>query len=358
MNNLQIQPYRSEHWPKLIRLLKRWPFKPMAYSRNCDDSKLFHLAGERVRATLNDVDGAKATLILSADQVVGFASMRPLTWDTEQLGVPAARLEHLIADGSYLEQFEIKNHLLTNLLLRAFEEGVIHISSRVDASDFSSLHALERAGFVTVDSILHFAVDFEKRDVPKPQHGFTIRLAEPADAERVSSLAKTSFVYDRFHSDPFVSRKTADDLHGSWLRNSCAENSRDNVLLAESKNELLGFVSCTVQADTARWLGRSIGTIILVACAEQARRRGVGRTLMLAAGQWLRQQGCEIVESGTQVRNVPSARMFRQCGFDYVGASISLRHSFAPAQPAVIPLDPSVVGIHLHDRPSHLSSEH
>ena len=357
MNNVQVQPYQSEYWPQLSQLLERWSFKPMAGFSNNDHST-YVLARERVRALLNSSDGPTARITISAGQVVGFASLRALTWDSEQLGFPAARVEYLIADGSYFEQLEIKNHLLTDLLLPAVEEGVIHISCRIDASDFSSLHALERAGFVTVDTILHFALDFARREVSKPIHDFTMRLAQPADAERVSSLAKTSFVYDRFHSDPFVSKKRADDLHESWLRNSCAEDSRDNVLLAESKNELLGFVSCTVQEDTARWLGRSVGTIILVACAEQARRRGVGRTLMLAASQWLRQQGCDIVESGTQVRNVPSARMFRQCGFDYVGASISMRHSFAPAQPALIPLDPSIVEIYLADRPGHLLSEH
>jgi ribosomal protein S18 acetylase RimI-like enzyme len=350
MNNLHIQSYQPEHWPQLSQLLERWPFKPMAGFSNSDHSR-FVLARERVRAMLNSGDGPNARLITSGDQVVGFGSLRALTWDSEQLGVPATRLEYLIADGYYAEQLEIKNQLLIDLLPNAFSRGRTHISARVDASDFSSLHTLERSGFVTVDTILHFAVDFAKRELSKPLHDFEIRLAGPPDAETVSKLAKTAFVYDRFHSDPFVSKKRADDLHESWLRNSCAENSRDNVLLAESKHELLGFVSCTVQEDTARWLGRSVGTIILVACAQQARRRGVGRALMLAASEWLRQQGCEIVEGGTQVRNVPSARMFRQCGFDYVGASISLRHSFALAQPTVIPFDPSVVAIHRHDRP-------
>ena len=41
--------------------------------------------------------------------------------------------------------------------------------------------------------------------------------------------------------------------------------------------------------------------------------------------EWLRQQGCEVVEGGTQVRNIPSARLFRRCGFVMVGASVSLR---------------------------------
>ena len=355
MKNLQIQSYHSEHWPQLSQLLERWPFKPMAGFSNGDHSR-FVLARERVRAMLNSGDGSNARLITSGDQVVGFACLRALTWDSEQLGVPATRVEYLIADGSYGEQLEIKNQLLIDLLPNAFSRGRTHISARVDASDFSSLHALERVGFVTVDTILHFAVDFAKRELSKPQHDFEIRLAGPADAETVSKLAKTAFVYDRFHSDPFVSKKRADDLHESWLRNSCAENSRDNVLLAESENELLGFVSCTVQEDTARWLGRSVGTIILVACAQQARRRGVGRALMLAASEWLRQQGCEIVESGTQVRNVPSVRMFRHCGFDYVGASISLRHSFEPIRSAVAPLNQSVVALRRHDHSENLLS--
>jgi len=40
---------------------------------------------------------------------------------------------------------------------------------------------------------------------------------------------------------------------------------------------------------------------------------------------WFREQGCEIVDSGTQVRNLAALALFQKCGFRIVGSSISLR---------------------------------
>jgi L-amino acid N-acyltransferase YncA len=323
MNNSLIRLYTPNDWRHVVPLIEVWPFKPLAQLNGFRRSNLIDFTCERVLKALSN-ENCGACIAMQVNDVRGFACFNMLPWDSEQLGVPAARIDYLVAEGSYHEQRRIKEGLLERLLAQIEACGVRHLSVRIDASDNSSLHALEAAGFNTIDTILTFAIDLTKQPSLEPDHDFKIRLANASDAEQVAALARTAFVYDRFHSDPSISRERADELHATWLRDSCNGKAVDAVLLAEDEGGLLGFASCVVQRDT-RKLGRLVGTIILAASAERARGRGVAHATMMAATEWMRQQGCEVVEGGTQVRNIPSARLFRRCGFVMVGASVSLR---------------------------------
>jgi len=324
MNSCSIRPYTPDNWVHIAPLLAAWPFKPLAHHDHWRAPSLLDFTCERVHDALGNEEGA-TWVALRQNQVHGFARLSVLVWDSEQLGMSAARIEYLVADGSYHQQRQIKEKLLEQALVEAHDRGVWHLSARVDASDLSGLHVLEEAGFITVDSILTFALDLARHKPVEPSKDFQIRLATARDAERVAELARTAFIYDRFHADPFISRERAGELHARWLRNSCTGKAADAVLLAEDKTGLLGFVSCALLPDTGKRLGRMVGTIVMVASAESARGRGVARATVMATVEWLRQHGCEIVESGTQVRNIPSMGMFQKCGFRIVGSSISLR---------------------------------
>ena len=248
-----------------------------------------------------------------------------LPWDSEQIGLPAARLDYLVAIGTYPEQCQVKQALLDAVLEHGVEHSIKHLSVRLDASDLSSLHVLEQAGFITVDGLLTFALDLGNVPFAEPSGDINIRLATLADSEATADLARQVYIYDRFHSDPATPPRRADELHAAWLRNSCAGKVADAVVLAENHQGLLGFVTCKLQRDTKAHLGKLIGTIVLIATAERARRRGIARAATLAALAWFRQQGTDIVEVGTQLRNIPASRLYESCGFRLVGSNVSLR---------------------------------
>ena len=308
---------------QLIPIIDKWAFKPMSSLDGFQPARLHDLARARLFDALNRAD-YRVLMIKEDGCPRGFASLKKLPWDSEQLGVGAARIEHLVGKGAYHEQLQIKRDLLTQLQRLVETEAITHLSVRVDASDLSSIHALESTGFVTVDTILTFVFDFSKQTLALPEHDYNIRLATAADAQQVADLARTAFIYDRFHADPFIRGERADELHANWLSNSCEGKGADAVVIAEDDRGLLGFTSCLVQRDTWR-LGRLVGTIVMAASAERARGRGVAHSTMLSATDFLHRQGCEIVEGGTQVRNIPSARLFRRCGFVMAAASVSLR---------------------------------
>jgi dTDP-4-amino-4,6-dideoxy-D-galactose acyltransferase len=324
MNSCLVHPYTPDNWVHIAPLLAAWPFKPLARHDRWLAPSLLDFTCERVQGAIGNEAGV-TWVAQRENRACGFACFTMLPWDSEQLGVTAARIHYLVAEGSYGEQQQIKRALLEHVLEEAQERSVWHLSVRVDASDLSSLHVLEQAGFITVDGILTFALDLTTHRPNEATHDFKIRLASAADADQAAALARTAYVHDRFHSDPFIDRGRADELHATWLRNSCAGKAADAVVLAEDETGLLGFVTCALQRDTAH-LGRMVGTIVLVASAAHARGRGVGFATTMTALEWFRQQGCEIVEVGTQLRNIGASRLYQKCGFRIVGSCISLRH--------------------------------
>jgi dTDP-4-amino-4,6-dideoxy-D-galactose acyltransferase len=323
MNNCLVRPYTAPDWTSLAPLFAARPVKPAG----CDDEQRVPENGpvcQHIREAQGDDGGA--WIVVQQNHVRGFGCFRKLPWDSQQLRVPAARIDYLLAAGSYNEQRSIKEMLLEELLVEAQNLGVWHMSARVDASDISSLHVLEEAGFLTVDGILTFALDLKDHTEVATVNNFKIRLATADDAAAAAALAGTAYVHDRFHADPFIDRELADQLHANWVRNSCDGKAADAVLIAEDENGLLGFVTCKVSGD-ARHNSPDArrGTIVLVASATHARSRRVGYGLTMAALEWFRQSGCETVEVGTQLSNIPASRLYQKCGFRLKATSVSLR---------------------------------
>lgn len=328
MNSNMIRACGADNRQQVASLLAQLQFPALAGQQQRRPASLPFVTA-RVMKTLENENGA-AWVMIENSEACGFAALSMLPWDSEQLGVTAARLEYLIAKGSDTEQRQRKKALLACVLEQAEVLGVRHLSVRVDAADLSSLHVLERSGFVTMDGLLTFAFDLAQHTPAGTGHNFKIRLATAADADAAALLAGTAYVHDRFHSDPFIPRERADRLHATWLRNSCQGRAADAVVLVEDQTGLLGYVTCAVQGNSEEPLGRKMGTIVLVATDERARGLGVGHAATMAALEWFRQEGCEIVEVGTQLRNIPAARLYQKCGFRMVGSSVSLRRLLLP----------------------------
>jgi ribosomal protein S18 acetylase RimI-like enzyme len=246
----------------------------------------------------------------------GVAEWRVLEWDTAQFGIPAARLELLDAVGSYAQSCAEKRRLLESVVNQCRSLGVQHLSARVDGGNFTTIHALEGANFELIDCIQTFLLQLNGMDTSSPPD---TRLFEAKDFPEVLEIARTAFVFDRFHGDPALSNDVADKIHESWTRNCCLGTAADAVVVAEVEGRIASYVACRagLQALT--------GTIILVATGEWARGRGAAHRATLAALHWLATRGMKCVEVGTQLRNIPAARLYENLGFRMNRASLTFR---------------------------------
>jgi RimJ/RimL family protein N-acetyltransferase len=246
----------------------------------------------------------------------GVATWRNLVWDTEQFGMPAARLDLLEAGGSYAESRSEKQKLLASVLAQCRAAGIRHLSARIDTGDCTTIHALEQAGFELIDGIQTFLLPLHGNHGSVPP---ATRLFEPRDLPEVLEIGRTAFTFDRFHADPALSPAVADQVNQSWTRNCCLGTAADAVTVAEADGRVASYVTCQADWNAGR------GIIILVATAEWARGRGAARRASSAALHWFAGQRLETVEVGTQFRNIPAARLYESLSFRLTRTSLSFR---------------------------------
>lgn len=309
----------------LDECLRSWPFAPHRWTRS--EVGLHELLVSRVQRTIAE-PGSTTWTAYRDGEVHGILVLTPLGWDSRILQMSAARVE-LFVPGPYRTARDTADALLDAAISRAGEQGIRHISARVDAADAPSIHALESCAFINVDALVTFAASTADVPAPAAVEEVAIRPADASDAPRVGELAASTFSGGRFHADPAIPADRAEAIYREWGAASCGGPAADATLVAESRDQgdLVGFISCRLLRDTAAYLRTSIGTIPLVATSGRARGRGVGQLLVSSAAAWLRTHAAAAVEVGTQLRNVPAGRLYESCGFRLAAGSLSFRRT-------------------------------
>lgn len=210
----------------------------------------------------------------------------------------------------------MKSDLLASVLHQCREAGIHHLSARVDTGDFTTIHALEKAGFELIDGIQTFLQPLNGNLGPALPG---TRMFEPRDLPEILEIGRTAFIFDRFHADPALSPVIADRVNECWTRNCCLGTAADAVVVAETNGRIASYVTCQVARQAKR------GSIILVATAEWARGKGAARRASSAALHWFASHGIETVEVGTQLRNIPAARLYESLGFRLTRTSLTFR---------------------------------
>ncbi len=231
----------------------------------------------------------------------------PLPWDSEQFGFPAARLDSL--------QAETPSGIAA-LVDCARSQGVRHLSTRVPVDDLLTIHSLESNGFHLLDGIQTFERALAD---PSPAPSLHVRHYQPPDLDALLDIARTAYLYDRFHADSAITTEQADRLHETWVRNSCLGLAADAVIVAEhpEAGDPASFVTCKIN--------QRIGTIVLVATAKYARGLGLAHAATLGALAYFKSRDCTTVRVGTQLRNTPAGRLYQACGFRLQSVTLTYR---------------------------------
>lgn len=278
---------------------------------------------ERELKLLRDCDSL--TTVTRDSRYVGFTCWTHLAWDSDQLGLPVARLDLLVSEGGYEDSVDCKCSLLKTVAEECRARGMRYLTARVSASDLSTIHALQREAFELLDGLLTFSL--KVRDiVPRPANGdIEVRLFRPPDLDQILAIGKSAYTCDRFHVDRALKPGTADRLYETWLRRSCNGQAADAVIVAAKGAEVLSYVTCRLGRNSEEAQDVAIGVIPLVATAAGARGCGIGRAALDGALDWFRLHGAEVVEVGTQMQNVGACRLYEQAGFRMARMNLTFR---------------------------------
>lgn len=133
-----------------------------------------------------------------------------------------------------------------------------------------------------------------------------VRRARKEDRSSLLKIAGSSFIFDRFHQDPNISQKLADELKVKWVEN-CLNGLRGNaVKVFDSGSGVSGFV-CLAQTPSSV-------LIDLIAVMPGQHRRGIGKALIQASLAFAKEKKLSLIV-GTQLENVASTQLYENSGF-------------------------------------------
>jgi len=270
-------------------------------------------------------DESFGTVTRNGSQILGLACWTRLGWDSDQLGVPAGKIDFLVASGGYEEALGRKSSLLRNVIEECRLRGIRYLTARVSAGELSTIHALGQAGFDLVDGILTFSARLSEASRQPVNNDLEVRLFHSRDLEQMLAIARTAYTLDRFHADRTLPPGVADRLYAAWVRRSCSGQEADAVVVAARRGRVLGYVTCKLRRDVGAGGKPPVGSIVLVATAEEARGQGVASAALQGALDWFRDQGVETVEVGTQMQNVAACRLYERYGFKMARMSLTYR---------------------------------
>ncbi len=178
----------------------------------------------------------------------------------------------------------------------------IFVYSKANADEIDKINVLEKRKFNLID----MNVRLEKEKKKYGLSGYAnIRVARQEDREQVLGIARTSFEYSRFHLDPKIPDRIANEIKRRWADNYFIDQRGDLMYVATTGNKILGFLLLIYKGDNL--------VIDLIAVLDRYRRHGIGRCLIDWAEKNVNDFSKVIVS--TQAANMESLRFYQKSGF-------------------------------------------
>jgi GNAT superfamily N-acetyltransferase len=229
--------------------------------------------------------------------------LQPLAWDTQHLGYAVAHITR-----PCVPVVELRAALQRAC---AQEIPLVYWRASPDANvpaDLIEQYAGLRAAVQVVFECDLFGPNDNTPE--RPRDCFIGEYSNAVASPALVDLAKAAGAYSRFRVDPHIAPNEFASLYETWIERSTRREIADVVLVASYTRglpDILGLVTLSVNGTT--------GLIGLLAVAEKARRRGIGRALLETAHCRMREKGAVRSRVETQLANRPACALYARAGY-------------------------------------------
>jgi ribosomal protein S18 acetylase RimI-like enzyme len=219
-----------------------------------------------------------------------------LEFDTALFGYNIAKITSL-TDGSGISL----------LLDELKQQHIQYASCRISTDKALLIESLQKHSFRLVDGLVAMEINLSNSE--PLLDSIHCRKAVIKDRDSLFAIASESFVNNRFYQDTFFADKKdkIKSLYGKWADNSLKGEAADAVFVYETDGVILGFI--TLQDS---------GHIPLLAVSENARGRGIAKSLVQQALEYFKEKRLRKVAIETVIMNVPALRSYQTMGFKIV----------------------------------------
>jgi hypothetical protein len=318
----------SINFSKIKPILTASSFKPFRYAAKGIEGEMDQFWFNRITGSLN-ADSSQLIEVNSGNQLDGFIVINDLPWDSNIFKTRMACISEFVLDSNCPRKELVAGELVDKAIISAKKDGVQFLLCKVYTDDLVTIHALERAGFLLVDTLLDYQVDFRKtpfNNIPEqnPSEDTIIRFARIEDENELLDLAKASFAnhYGRYHSDPKIPRTLATQVYVEWMHSSL-RGYADYFVLAEIKGRIAGLSIWKKASNLEKSIPIRINHYSIGAIHADYFGRKLF-SLLTYEGMKLLNQESDIIEGPTHINNYAVQRGYTRLGWQIGDA----RHSF------------------------------
>jgi hypothetical protein len=306
-------------------LLKDWSYDPLRYIKeqgSCNLQGYYQEDIQRIRDS-----GGLLIVAVEKDEVCGFSVFSKLAWDSDYFNKQMGAVNYLIIDPKKENKDEIADGLLKDVENSSKQKGIEFLLSKTSTNDYTTIHSLERNGFLMMDTILSIYYDFRrfpeiKEDIK--HQGYEVRLACSADCDQLIDVSRNAFArhFGRYHNDKNIPHEKATGVYEQWLRSSCS-GWADWIVVAEKEGRIAGYSVWKKPSDNQKKHGIDLVDYSIVAIDPRFQKQGLFGLLTLE-GMKLIHKNYRYSEGRTVVDNFGVQRGFIKLGWKICGG----KHAF------------------------------
>jgi len=311
----------------LKEALPRFAHRPLAHlSYLKRDQVDAYWLDDVARELANECSAAFASR--AEDCINGLVLYGDSPWDTKVVGKPVAIIKYLVVTDS-AQDSRVLDELLDEWIQHAASRGIYCLTCKVQPLELAAIHAVERHGFLLMDTLLDFLFDFSltsfERICPAQRlDGLRVRVANPEDFSEVLALTETAFAshFGRYNSDPRMPPGTGAKVYEQWVRSSF-EGWADWIFVAEIGDKIAGY--SVWKKPSALEVKHSFDIVHCHLAAISPEFFGQGLyTALTFEGMRMAHRFANHLDGPAHVRNFPVHRAMLKLGWKLAGA----RHSF------------------------------
>jgi len=266
---------------------------------------------------------------VASGETNGFIVYNDSAWDSNIIGRRVGTIEHLAVRGDGPQATAILHELIEKLTRILADRGTQCFVCRVQSNERAAIHALERSGFLLMDTLLDFVFDFSRASIEeiaagREEEALKIRPAKAADLPASMAISEKVFAdyFGRFHADPQMPEGTPTRIYSEWVRSAFAGRA-DWILVAEVDGKIAGHSVWrkTLEGQDANSRGVVCCDLLVVDPEFQGRRLG---TALMFDGMQIARDFARYLVGPVHVCNYSVQRTLQNLGWRIAGA----RHSF------------------------------
>jgi hypothetical protein len=328
MGNIDVHELVIPDLMKIRPLMNASRYKPYRFFSKGIEAKICDFWHDRIQKSITQ-ENSKAFVADFQNNPIGFVVVNDLPWDSQIFQTKMAIIDELVVNSEENNPSEFTYALLEKVEISLRNDGYQFILIKINTDDMMTIHQLEYSGFLLVDTMLAYCLDFRKNTfnkISRPDYPEDIifRNATLKDEFELMELARVSFQnhFGRYHSDPRIPHDRAIEVYVQWMK-SCISGYADFFIVAEIKGRIAGLSIWKKASQLEKNLPIGISHYNLGAIHPDFAGRGLF-SFLTYEGMKLFQGKTDIIEGPTHVNNYPVQRGYTRLGWQICDA----RHSF------------------------------